>query len=241
MPIIGPGITVGGGVTIANTDLVTSGLLVFLDAANLISYSGTGTTWYDLSGNTNNATLTNGPVFSLANMGYFTFDGINDYAPCSGSNTVTSATFSVWIRRNGNQVNYTGIFFSRGGVGGNTTGLNFFSTSNTLGYHWNDDSFTYNFNSNLSPPDGAWCMTSVTVTSTVATFYLHQASGITTATNTTSHASSTLAGLNVAYDPAASLNRFYKGDMSICMLYNRALTSSELLQNFNATRGRYGV
>ena len=59
--------------------IVSNGLVLCLDAANKRSYPGTGTTWTDLSGNSNNGTLTNGPTFSAGNMGSILFDGTNDY------------------------------------------------------------------------------------------------------------------------------------------------------------------
>ena len=55
--------------------IVTNGLVLCLDAANTKSYPGSGTTWTDISGNGTSGTLTNGPVFNSANLGYFVFDG----------------------------------------------------------------------------------------------------------------------------------------------------------------------
>ena len=63
--------------------LVTDGLVLALDAGRTLSYSGSGTTWTDLSGNSNNGTLTNGPTFSSDNFGAIVFDGTNDYAVTS--------------------------------------------------------------------------------------------------------------------------------------------------------------
>ena len=59
------------------TDIVTNGLVLFLDANNTNSYPGSGTSWYDLSGNGNTGTLTNGPTFSSVNGGTIVFDGID--------------------------------------------------------------------------------------------------------------------------------------------------------------------
>ena len=61
--------------------IVTSGLVLCLDAANPRSYSGTGTTWTDLSGNGYNGTLVNSPTFS---QGVFTFNGSTNYINVSG-------------------------------------------------------------------------------------------------------------------------------------------------------------
>jgi hypothetical protein len=59
--------------------IVTSGLVLCLDAANKVSYPSTGTAWYDLSGNANTSTLINGPTFSGMNSGVIVFDGTDDY------------------------------------------------------------------------------------------------------------------------------------------------------------------
>ena len=97
-----------------NSKIVTDGLVLCLDAGNSKSYPGTGTTWTDLSGRGNTGTLTNGPTYSSANGGSIVFDGSNDFVQCTGSLTLTTATFIVWMRRNGNQNQYDGILISRG-------------------------------------------------------------------------------------------------------------------------------
>jgi hypothetical protein len=147
--IIDSGITFGSGVKIipeSAASVVTTGLQLYLDAGNASSYPGTGTAWTDLSVNGRNGTLTNGPTYSGTNGGSIVFDGTNDYVQCTGSLTVTAATFVAWIKRNGNQGQYDGILFSRGT---NTTGMNF-QVSNQLGYHWNDAIATYGWQSGLT-------------------------------------------------------------------------------------------
>jgi len=215
--------------------VVTTGLQLYLDAGNVSSYSGSGTAWNDLSSNGRNGTLTNGPTYSATNGGSIVFDGSNDYVQCTGSLTVTAATFVTWIRRNGNQGQYDGILFSRGT---NTTGMNF-QTSNQLGYHWNDAGNTYNWQSGLTIPDATWCMIAVSVTSTAATAYLCQTSGTTTATNTVNHSSSVLNDIKLALDDAAA--RYFNGNIAIAQLYNIALSAGQVSQNFQADRARFGV
>jgi hypothetical protein len=218
--------------------IVTNGLVLDLDAAKVASYPGTGTAWYDISGNNNNGTLTNGPTFSgIGKQASIVFDGVDDYVQCTGSLTLTSATFVTWIKRNGNQGQYDGILFSRGT---NVTGMNFFS-SNQLGYHWNDATATYSWASGLTIPDLTWCMIAVSVSANSATAYLCQTSGITTATNTTDHTSSVLNNINIARDSTSGSSRYFNGSTAIAQIYNRALSASEVSQNFNALRGRYGI
>jgi hypothetical protein len=234
---INPGIVFSGGLRIAEqiNPVVTTGLQLYLDAGNASSYPGSGTTWTDLSGNSRDGTLTNGPTYSATNGGSIVFDGSNDYVQCTGSLTVTAATFVTWIKRNGSQGTYDGILFSRGT---NTTGMNFY-TSNQLGYHWNDSSSTYNWSSGLTIPDATWCMIAISVTSTSATAYLCQTGGTTTATNTVNHSSSVLNDIKLAVDDAAA--RYFNGNIAIAQLYNIALSAGEISQNFAADRTRFGV
>jgi hypothetical protein len=231
------GSTITGGVrTIEELNpVVTTGLQLYLDAGNASSYSGSGTSWNDLSGNSRNGTLTNGPTYSATNGGSIVFDGSNDYVQCTGSLTVTAATFVTWIRRNGNQGQYDGILFSRGT---SVTGMNL-QVSNQIAYTWNDAVNTYSWQSGLIVPDATWCMIAVSVTSTAATAYLCQASGITTATNTVSHTSSVINDIKIAWDDATS--RYFTGNIAIAQLYNIALSAGEISQNFQADRARFGV
>jgi len=217
------------------SSIVTSGLALYLDAGNALSYPGSGTTWTDLSSNGRNGTLTNGPTYSATNGGSIVFDGIDDFVQCAGSLTVTAATFVSWIRRNGNQGQYDGILFSRGT---NVTGMNF-QVSNQLGYHWNDNINTYGWQSGLTVPDLTWCMVAVSVTSTAATAYLCQTSGITTSINTVSHGSSLIDDIKLAVDEFSG--RYFNGNIAIAQLYNTALSADQISQNFAADRARFGV
>jgi hypothetical protein len=82
-------------------------------------------------------------------------------------------------------------------------------------------------------------MIAVSVTSTSATAYLCQASGITTSTNTTSHASTVLNDIKIAQDDAGS--RFFNGNIAIAQMYNISLSAEQVSQNFQADRARFGV
>ena len=71
---------------------ITNGLVLYLDAANTKSYPGSGTTWYDLSGNNNTGTLTNGPTFSAGNMGSIVFDGVDDIVTVNNASNLNSTS-----------------------------------------------------------------------------------------------------------------------------------------------------
>lgn len=70
--------------------IINSGLSLHLDGADRNSYPGNGTIWYDLSGNGNNGTLTNGPVFSTSNRGIITLDGVDDYVVLNGGSALNN-------------------------------------------------------------------------------------------------------------------------------------------------------
>jgi hypothetical protein len=230
------GVTLTGTYVVDLPGIVTTNLSMFLDAGNSSSYPGSGTDWTDLSGNSRNGTLTGGPTYTSADGGSIVFDGTNDFVQCSGSITATAATFVTWIRRNGTQSDYDGIIYSRGAT---ATGIQFFGTTNRIAYTWNNAVNTYTWNSGLTLPDLTWCMIAVSVTSSSATAYLCQSSGITSATNTVSHTSTTLNDIKIGQDDLGG--RFFTGNIATAMIYDRALSAAEITQNFNALRGRYGL
>jgi hypothetical protein len=230
------GVTLTGTYVVDLPGIVTTNLSMFLDAGNASSYPGSGTDWTDLSGNSRNGTLTNGPTYTSADGGAIVFDGTNDFVQCSGSITATAATFVTWMRRNGPQDDFDGIIYSRGAA---ATGISFFGTTNKISYTWNNAVNTYSWDSGLTIPDLTWCMVAVSVTSTTATAYLCQSSGITSATNTVSHTSTTLDAIRIGQDNLAS--RYFNGRIATAMIYDRALSAGEITQNFNALRGRYGL
>ena len=90
--------------------IVTNGLVLCLDAGNTKSYSGSGTTWTDLSESATNGTLTNGPTFNSDNKGSIVFDGIDDYIAGSLTSAPTEMTFCVFAKvTNKNEAGLIGI------------------------------------------------------------------------------------------------------------------------------------
>jgi hypothetical protein len=179
--------------------------------------------------------VSSAPTYSSANGGSLIFNGTSDAILCTGTTTVTEATFLCWIRRNGTQGTYDGIIFSRGT---STTGMGFYS-SNQLGYTWNNAANTYNWASGLTIPDLTWCMVAVSVTPTSATAYLCQSSGTTTATNTVSHTSTTLDDIKIGIDEFSS--RYFTGNIGIAQIYTTALSAAQISQIFEEDRATFGL
>ena len=220
--------------------IITNGLVLNLDAGFDPSYPTTGSTWYDLSGNSSNGTLTNGPTFNSADSGSIVFDGVDDRVTCAtNSITSNSLTFIIWIKRFSFGTQGTGLVFNRGN-GGSTTGMNINwpTPSNGLGYHWNDDTNTYSYNPGLSIPLNTWCFCCVSVSPTQAIFQVNNSTVVRSYTNVTAN---TTVGTNLMIGTDYTINRFVNANIAYASMYNRALSQSEITQNYNAQKGRFGL
>jgi hypothetical protein len=196
--------------------IVTSGLVLALDAADKLSYPRTGTTWRDLSGNNNTGTLTNGPTFSAANMGSIVFDGTNDYISTPLQTLNRPFTLSVWS----NFSNLTGFQTFIGQDTSVSIPRVVTNTINTVSINiW------YNF--------------AVTLSSSSISLYQNGVIQSTTSDSNVLLTDNTTIVLAAGYY-ANNITDFLNGKMSSVFIYNRELTATEILQNYNATKSRYG-
>ena len=220
--------------------IVTSGLVLALDAADKLSYRGSGTTWRDLSGNNNTGTLTNGPTFSAGNMGSIVFDGTDDYVAIANLflNTITNITLQGWVYISSTSLK--GPFVKvGGGVNGYAIGVggNDFDTSGNQiigiypGVRWILTGNNYGT---------GWKFFTLTLSTTsVPTFYLNGALiGSYPGTNPLTPTSGAYVGRNVGDELTV---RAFAGNIAITQIYNRTLTATEILQNYNATKNRFGL
>jgi len=236
--IIGAGVQFGGGVVISGPiNIVSSGLLLYLDAANATSYPGSGTTWYDLSGQGNNVTMQNSSniTYSSTGGGYFTlvsngyFKAASTTLPTGGS----AYSMSAWIQL-GSTWGGQGII----GIGSSTTGnqTNQFRTTTTNGFvnYWYGND--YAVSTSLSPTT-QWFNIVAQWDGTNRSIWLN---GAQVGTQTASGLNVTSSQLQVG---ATNVNGSepLQGKIGQALAYNRALTSTEIAQNYAATRTRYGV
>jgi len=218
-----------------NPRIVTDGLVLALDAGNTKSYPGSGTTWTDLSGNGNNGTLQNGVGFDSGNGGSLSFDGVNDNVTTGKVLVPRTGQFHIegWCYLN--QTNAFCMFVTQYN-NDNDAGrfLCFFSNDGTIRMHDSGDSMT-----GTTPPYTAntWFYVAFQRdSSNLCNIFVNGTKETTGATNTT-----TLENTNTIIGSRGSLTSgvFYNGRMSNVRIYNRALTASEIQQNYNATKGRY--
>ena len=218
--------------SLAAAGIVTSGLALHLDAGNTASYPGTGTTWTDLSGNGNTGTLTNGPTYSSANGGSIVFDGGNDYAPIGTSSFpfgASAGTISLWAKTD----TITGGFRSLVAYG--TVGVpkaRFMAIENTtyfFGGYGSDITAT-------GVPLNTWFNMSGVYTGTNALLYVNGAL-VAGPTAKTWNTISSVATIGRQLENTA----YWDGNLSQLCVYNKALSATEVLQNYYALRGRYGL
>jgi hypothetical protein len=216
-----------------NNPIVTSGLVLCLDAANSKSYPGSGTTWTDLSGGGNNGTLTNGPTFNSGNGGTIVFDGSNDFIDfTTDSNLLPTAglTVSAWFKT----------------TVADKWILHKSNTLNTIGYNFNGSSngtadFIVNgsgVNSGFSIATGNWI--NLVGTWTPSTSIRMYRDGVLNSTSTTSiPASITDPSTIIEIGRRSSGGDYWNGTIASVSIYNRALTATEIAQNYNALKSRY--
>jgi hypothetical protein len=226
-----------GRTHIATKGIVQSGLVLNLDAGVSSSYPGSGTTWTDLSGNGNNGTLTNGPTYSSSNGGSIVFDGTNDYVTFNslttsslGLTTSNGATLSCWLKLT-LLSRWTGVFTFWSTPGYADFGWDIEPTNNLR--MWKGGPST---KSSLSNYSGIWANYVLVSNSSGTIFYINSNQFATTLISGNIPSSS---GNNLMY--GGHWDFPIQGNSSSISIYNRALTASEIQQNFNATKSRYGL
>ena len=220
------------------------GLVLALDAADRNSYRGTGTSWFDLSGNNNTGTLTNGPTFSGANGGVIIFDGIDDYV--AGGNLgsfYSQGTISYWMYstavenyRNPFSTNYNGV----------NVGIRFeqYTTASPYGGFSvviGNDAGTYtgfSYSPSAILTVNSWYNV-VLVWNIVTNNVIGYLNGDLKFNSSHTYWATTLPA--IAIGNGFSGDRYFKGNISSVEIYNRGLSATEVSQNYNAVKSRFGL
>ena len=214
--------------------IITDGLVLCLDAANRKSYPTTGNTWTDLSGLGNNGTLQNGVGYTGSNGGSLSFDGVDDYV--SGSiPTINSWSMCLWYLST--DITSKAVFYP---FSGTTTanGLGFggsFSVDTVNRWYFFDGVNTFS-NSNTAVTTNVWYNLVVTKSSTTYNLYKNGSLSL----NTTG-VDLSLTQYNLGRRGSLGGEWYSKGNIAQASIYNRALSASEIRQNYNATKSRYGI
>jgi hypothetical protein len=217
-------------------NIVTSNLVLFLDASNIISYPTTGTVWKDLTTNGNNGTLQNGVSFSSANGGILTFDGTNDQVATNINRGNLGNTMSIdaFFRYTGNAGDgYRPI------IGGNDTGsgTEFFlgknSGNNNFGIQ--DGNYIYNFITDSSVFDSKWHHMCYTYENGEGKLYLDGEFKAVGSFSKCNDSEQIYIGAEVQE------GYWWKGDIGKVSYYTKTLNAIEVQQNYNAQKSRFGL
>jgi len=213
-----------------------------LDAGNSRSYPGSGTAWNDLISSGNNGTLTNGPTFSSANGGAIVFDGSNDGIQLAGTNlSLNQMTISCW--NYSTNYNQNGFMFEKTTNGSvNTQYSLFFNSSNDIFYR------TYGLSvvdltintTNAGVVNNRWNLVVATYDGTNKRIFVNGVLRITSQNLTGTITQNTTGAAYIGiYGSFAGYP--FNGNISNVQVYNRALSATEVAQNYAATRGRFGL
>ena len=242
--VIGSGFNIGSGFTFTTSiNVVTTGLTLYLSASQSSSYPGSGSTWYDLSGNSNNATLYNGPTYDGSSL---VFSGAGT-APALG--TVGSVqygqvpngvyfngdfTINTWVKISAYN-NWQRIIDFGQGAGVNSVLLS--STYGTTGYPGFYVSGSQ-FQSTTQLSYNTWYNISATMSGTTGTIYVN---GAAAGSQTMSVAQNVTRQYCFIGRSEWAGDGMFQGNIGVIMIYNRALSGTEIATNFNQLRGQYGI
>ena len=239
--------TVGG--SWSRPKIVNDGLVLYLDASAPNSYSPyfTPTTWKDLSGNNNSGSLINGPTFDSRNGGSIVFDGVDDYATGFGDTSTFSFiqntgifTVSAWIRLT-DFANSRYILGNNNGTGGakgfwvgyEVTNQRFsFALSNgTTGF------LVFRRNSLITNSNYAY----ITYTGNGVNSTLYKDGVFVITSNNYGTLSTGNSTNQLGVGRINNTGAYWQGNIPVVQIYNKELTPQEVLQNYNATKGRFGL
>lgn len=221
-------------------NLVTNGLVLCLDAGNTKSYPGSGTTWTNIASSSNNGNLV-GSTFNASNGGSIAFNGIDNYVSLGSFFTYQTFTIGLWVNPGTTQTTYADIFDN------NHTGSQSFvlqqdgNSTNIYGFGVSDGSGSISSSSNIAVVANAW---------THLAFTFSPSSRVIAYVNGAFHSQGALAngrtinyaGQSLALGRWEHLGaRYWNGKISNFMVYNQVLTATQIQQNYNAFRGRFGI
>ena len=230
--------------------IVTNGLVLALDAADRNSYVSSSTTWFDLSGNNVTGSFS-GSTFTNVNGGVINFNGTSNYIDLgnpSALDITTGITHNIWLNASSARVSGNNGIFMKGrnpDPGGG-------SQSNTLIYITSANAYAVLYGKNDGLPGvgvavamtyDTWVCYTSTYNQTVQKLYRNGIEIVTTTAQSGSIYNTNQTGVQIGADVRYTLaaGRQYSGSIGLVQVYNRALLATEILQNYNATKSRFGL
>lgn len=222
--------------------IVTSGLVMHLDAGNAASYPGTGSTWTDLSGNGNNATLVNAPIYSSTNGGQIAFNGSTQFATMPRS-VADSFSLELWINTTSSGGSSSGEWWNGLAIldadvsgSGNDFGLAIGAGRLMFGTGNPDSTLktTSTYNS------GSWMQIVATRNNTTGARQIFVNGALVVSDTASTQSLNAATQMALARFQSASVG-FLACNVAIVRACNIAFSADQVTQNFNANRGRFGL
>lgn len=224
--------------SIGGPNIIEDGLVLYLDATNTRSYPGSGTTWNDLSGNSNNGTLVNGPTFNNSNNGSIVFDGVNDYVDC-GNNAILNLnqhSICFWFFPKENAVKE--VIYKARTASSSPGPYEIYQAGNRINYRLNFNSTPNTTQSGtILLTLNTWHYICATYDNITAKTYINNVLDINAAFTTVLTNSTGVLNIGAYTDARYPM----LANITQVSIYNRALTADEILQNYNATKSRFGL
>jgi hypothetical protein len=220
-------------------NIVEAGLVLALDASDPSSYSGSGTVWTDCSGLGNNGTLVNDVGYDSANKGSLVFDGVNDYISLNSILSAKPFCISFWAKLT--SVKNQSFYTSRTILGHGISIFALGSTgSNTIRFDTGD--IANQWITGYAPTLNVWTNLTLQVNDSEKQLYVNGNFLSSIAfTSSIINTSPTIATIGASQTNGSTLDNYIAGNIGKYLVYNRALSASEIAQNFNATRSRFGI
>lgn len=250
-------------------NIVTDGLVLSVDAGNIVSYESGSTLTYNLSGSSNGTTqgvltvnmsgsLTNGTSYNSGNGGVWNFDGVDDYIEFPFETILNDCSVEMWFKATSTKIYQYPLAIRNNSVG---TSYSFYLDMNdtdlsqvaqTMWVYWNSGGTPYSVvsrtgtNGNFGDwNDSTWRHYVFTRSTTVAPYTEHYMNGV-KLTNVSRNGDQTTqfgngAGYKLYLGQIGFGALYYPGYQAIVRIYNKTLSSAEVTQNFNAQRSRFGI
>jgi hypothetical protein len=235
-------VSLGG--SIVKLDPIDTGLILYLDASNTSSYIGSGSSWNDISGFNNNATLINTPTFDSNNGGSIVFDDVSlEYATIPNIGNKSNWTVEVWFK-------------TTSSLAGKCTSIltNQYDLATKLNFSIGTNIFPTNSNICAGFFNGAW-RTTTGFAPTINTWYqvvgtydgsvIRQYVNGVASGGTLNYVGTPQSGGEIRlmrrWDDTLQQSNLLDGQLAVAKIYNRALSASEVLSNFNSIKSRFGL
>lgn len=228
-------------------NIVTNNLMLHLDAGDPDSYGGSGTTWYDLTGNNRNATLVNTPTYdNVTAGGLFSFDDNSfEYATIPDIGDLSTFTIETWCRVHKSLTNkVTSVVTNEFNL---SDRLNF-----SIGTNRAPTSYNMSFGYYKNPPGwinvsgsaaslNVWYHLLGTYDGTSLKFYINGTLNTQVSSSVTPQSGGEIRIARRWDSSATSATNFFDGDISIVRIYNTVLNSTQVTQNYDSQKSRFGL